>query len=544
MSSSYVLSAEQMAAVDKAAVAELGVPSFLLMENAGRGVAEVVLREARRRRLATPLAVSVVCGAGSNGGDGLVAARHLALRQARVTVWLAVAPSKIAGDAAVALRVLRAAGGLVALEDGSGWKAEEAGTRWQAALSKSDVVVDALLGTGLRDDVRAPLALVIEAMNQADGLKVAIDIPSGLDADTGRARGTVFRADVTATMGARKLGPAVDADAPTGRVEVVTLGVPILPPAALGPFCHWLDPDEMLALLPRRGPSSHKGTAGHLLIIAGSPGKTGAALLVGRAAMRTGAGLATLASTAAGQVALDAKVVELMSASYADGDDADAGSAAVIGALAARMRAIAVGPGIPTGDGMRKLVTELVARSPLPMVVDADALNLLGPQVARVAASAPAPRVLTPHPGEMARLIGRSVADVQADRLASARDLAAAARVVVLLKGPRTLVAAPDGTVFINGTATPALATAGSGDVLTGIIGSLLAQGLDALDAAKVGAVVHGLAGQQAAGALGGEGGVVSADLPEAIPAVMARRRRVRRGPVGGRRARPTPSGQ
>lgn len=525
----YVLTAQQMRAVDRAATADFGVPTLLLMENAGRGVADVVARALGGR--VAGRRVRVVCGAGNNGGDGFVVARHLALARAEVSVLLAASREKIAGaggDAAMNLRALEALG-LVTVVEGAAWSDAAA---WSAPLAGADAIVDALFGTGLRSgtaggpaaDVTGVPAAALAAMNAAAGVKIAVDIPSGIDADTGRVHGVAFRADVTATMGAPKLGFVVDADVPAGRVEVVSLGVPIRPPAALGPFCHAVDVEETLAGVPRRGPSGHKGTAGHLLIVAGSAGKTGAAWLSARAAMRAGVGLCTVASTAAGQAALDAKVIEIMTARYADGDDADASSAARLSELASGMRALAIGPGIPTGPGMRALVEDLVARSPLPIVVDADALNLLAPHAARVTAAAPAPRVLTPHPGEMARLLGTTTAEVQRARVESARKLAADTHAIVVLKGARTLIAHPDGTVFINPTANPALGTAGAGDVLTGVVGALLAQGMDAFEAARLGVLVHGLAGDRASAAIGGLG-MVAGDLPDAIAAIMAQGR-------------------
>jgi hydroxyethylthiazole kinase-like uncharacterized protein yjeF len=524
----YVLTAEQLRAVDRAATEIFGVPTLLLMENAGRGLAALVVKEAAalaQSASASALRVRIVCGAGSNGGDGLVAARHLVLAGADadadidVRVLLAVARDKIAGDAAVALRALEAIGS-VAIEDGSVFSGADA-RRW---LADAQVVVDALFGTGLRSDVTGVPAALIQAMNAAPGLKIAVDLPSGTEADTGQVRGVAFRADVTGTMGARKLGFSVDPEAPAGRVEVIGLGVPIRPPAALGPFCHFVEVDQTLATVPRRGPGGHKGTAGHLLVVAGSAGKTGAAFLTSRAAMRAGVGLCTVASTAAGQAALDAKLIEVMSARYSDGDDAAPDGATRITALAAGMRAVAIGPGIPTGPGMQAAVREVVASLPLPMVVDADALNLLGTQVGALIAAAPAPRVLTPHPGEMARLLGLTTAEVQRTRVASARRLAAETGAVVVLKGARTLIAIADGTVFINPTASPALGTAGSGDVLTGVIGALLAQGMDALAAATLGVLAHGLAGERAAEPLGGLG-LVAGDLPDAIARVMAQGR-------------------
>ena len=508
-----VLSAAQMRAVDQAATERFGIPSLLLMENAGRGLCELALRAAP----GASLRVAVVCGAGANGGDGLVAARHLMLAGASVRVFLIAPRAKITGDAGVNLGALAALPG-VELVDASAWSDPDG--PWQPALAAAGVIVDAVFGIGLRADVTGVPAAAIAAMNAAPGTRIAADVPSGLDADSGRARGIAVRADVTGTMGARKLGLALDADASCGRVEVIGLGVPMsAPPDHLGPLAFWLEAAAIADVLPRRTASGHKGTAGHALIIAGSAGKTGAAVLAGRAALRAGAGLVTLASTAAGQAALDAKIVELMSASYAAGDDADAGSAAAIGALAARMKAIAIGPGIPTGPGMAALVRGISATLGLPLVVDADALNLLGAAHKGALASAPAPRVLTPHPGEAARLLATSTEAVQADRLAAARTLARDTRATVVLKGARTVIAEPDGTAFINPTANAALGTAGSGDVLTGVIVALLAQGLSPIAAATAGVFVHGAGGEAAARRLGG---IIAGDLPEAIAAAIA----------------------
>jgi hydroxyethylthiazole kinase-like uncharacterized protein yjeF len=511
---SLVLSAAQMRAVDKAAIEGLGVPGAVLMENAGRGVAALIMRE----RPVAGRDVRVVCGVGQNGGDGFVIARHLANAGARVTVLLAAPRAKLAGDADLFARVVER-DPRITLRDGS--TADVAG--WRLLLAGAEVLVDAVFGTGLRSDVTGAPAAAIQAMNSTPALRVAVDLPSGLDADTGKVRGLAVEAHLTATMGARKLGLVLDPEAPVGRLEVVDLGVSIEALAdaarALGPLCHWIESGEIAAILPRRGPGGHKGTAGHVLVIAGSPGKTGAAALVGRAALRAGAGLVTVASNAAGQAALDAKVLETMTASYAAGDDADGASYDLLAQLAGRMKAVALGPGIPTGPGMGTLVRRLVRELPLPMVVDADGLNQLGTEAAALVRAAPAPRVLTPHPGEMARLMGTSTAEVQADRLGQARRLAAAANAVVVLKGARTVIAAPDGTAHVNPAANPSLGTAGSGDVLTGVIAALCGQGLSILDAARAGVHLHGLAAADATRVLGTRH-LVAGDLPDAIARV------------------------
>jgi ADP-dependent NAD(P)H-hydrate dehydratase / NAD(P)H-hydrate epimerase len=534
-----VLTAVEMREADVAVARTLGVPTLRLMETAGRGVAAVVRRELGGR----PGRVTIVCGGGSNGGDGFVAARQLALAGLSVRVLLASPKAKVQGDAAAALAALEQLGS-VTVEDGSAWvdeatwRARIEGTGAEAGAGKRgvpgdavvdgvvdvvvDAVVDAIFGTGFRGSVREVPAAALRAMNAAGGRKIAVDIPSGLDADSGRAAGVVFRADVTATMGARKLGLVIDASAPVGRLEVVDLGAPVDGGIAPSARCRLLDTAGIAARVPRRSADAHKGSSGHLLVVAGSAGKTGAAFLVGTAALRSGAGLVTIASTAAGQTALDAKAIELMTARYTDAEDAEPGPAlAALQALAGRAQAVALGPGIPTGAGMRAVVHELASRLPLPMVIDADALNALGTDAPQLLSGAPAPRVLTPHPGEMGRLLGISIAEVQSDRLVHARALAAATGAIVVLKGARTIIAAPDGQAFISPIACSALATAGSGDVLTGVTGALLARRLEALTAAEVAVHVHGVAGQSLAPELGD--GVVAGDLPRAIAGVMAR---------------------
>ncbi|HVZ73756.1 MAG TPA: NAD(P)H-hydrate dehydratase [Polyangia bacterium] len=512
-----VLSREQMREADRVAGERFGVPSLLLMENAGRGLAELVLRRAASQRRATDNVV-VVCGPGANGGDGFVAARHLAQRGVAVRVFLCAPRSRVEGDAAVALGALERMRD-VSIEDGSGWTDE---MTWHTSFEGASIIVDAIFGIGLRDDVDGVPWAAITAMNESPAFKIAADIPSGLDADTGRVHGVAFAADLTATMGARKLGLVVDAEANAyvGEVEVVDLGVPLDAPVDAGPLCHWIDGAAVRAELPVKGATSHKGTSGHLLVIAGSAGKTGAALLAGRAALRGGVGLVTLASTAAGQTALDSKVIEIMTARYTETEDADPRtSASTLAGLAVRMGAVAIGPGIPTGANMRGVVRELASRLAVPMVIDADALNLIGTDIVRVLSISQAPRVLTPHPGEMSRLMGRPVEEIQANRLGAARTVAEKTNAVVVLKGARTLVVAPDGTTYVNPTALGALGTAGSGDVLTGLLGALLARGMEPFAAARAAVYLHGAAGEAVADRLGA--GLVAGDLPDAIATVI-----------------------
>jgi NAD(P)H-hydrate epimerase len=533
-----VLSAAESRAVDRQLVARTGLPSLVLMENAGRGIAEVVLgRLASRRQARGGRRVIIVCGPGNNGGDGFVVARHLWLAgqgEFSVEVYLATPEDRLSGDAALMFRALTGALPEVRIVDRS---RQDDAAAWRADLAGADLVVDALFGTGLRAAVAGIPAIAIGAINAArrqGALVVAADVPSGIDADTGRSLGVAVEADVTATVGTHKLGLVLDAAASVGDVEVVGLGFPFResdaeapsPPAPdrRAPSCYLLAESDVRERLPRRAADAFKGTAGHLVVVAGSAGKTGAAVLVAKAAMRTGAGLVTVATTSAAQAALDAKVIEIMTASYSAGEDADDGSRAAIDLLLERpqVRALALGPGIPVGPRMHSLVRALVSGLGLPMVIDADGLNLLGPDAAALLAEASAPRVVTPHPGEMARMVGVRSADVQANRLATARDFAERSRAIVVLKGARTLIAAPDGTVFVSPIAEPALATAGSGDALTGVIGGLIVQGTDPLVAAQIGVLLHGRAGSVAA-AVHGTNGVMAGDLPDAVAEVARR---------------------
>ncbi len=331
-----VLTAAEMRAADAAVAGVLGVPTLRLMETAGRGVAAVVRRELG----GSADRVTIVCGGGSNGGDGFVAARQLALAGLTVRVLLAAPKEKIKGDAAAALAALEQVGS-VSIEDGSAWTDDAI---WRARLDGAAAIVDAIFGTGFRGAVRDVPAAALAAMNAAGGRKIAVDLPSGLDADSGRAAGVVFRADVTATMGARKLGLVVDAAAPVGRIEIVDLGVPVDARIAPAARCRLLEASGIAARVPRRSADAHKGSSGHLLVVAGSAGKTGAAFLAGTAALRSGAGLVTIASTAAGQSALDAKAIELMTARYSDGEEVVA---------CGRARGAAAPRGARPGDGHR-----------------------------------------------------------------------------------------------------------------------------------------------------------------------------------------------
>jgi NAD(P)H-hydrate epimerase len=509
--------AEEMRQADRRATERYGVPSLLLMENAGRGAADAlerVLGPADGRRIA------VVCGKGNNGGDGFVVARHLLGRGARVSAWLVGRAGEVQGDARTNLDALQRAGERVveaADPAGQGFQ------RLRADLADADVVVDALLGTGVRGPATGAIAAAIEAVNAAGRPVCALDLPSGLPSDGEAPAGPVVRAEVTVTFGLPKLGLLLPSGAAyAGRVEIADLGVPREwlgegVPTAL------LEASDVRALLPSRPVDAHKGTYGHLLVVAGSVGRTGAAVLSCLGALRAGTGLVTCATPGSQQPVVAAGLSEAMTEPLPETAARTLSAKAVerIVELLSRMDAVALGPGVGLDPETQAAVQALVRSVERPMVVDADALTALAgrPDVCR---DAPAPRLLTPHPGEAARLLGCRIAEVQADRIASARRLAAETGAVVALKGARTLVASPDGRVTLNPTGNPGMATGGTGDVLTGLAGGLLAQGVAPAGALSAAVYLHGLAGDLAAETRG-EAGLVAGDVADAIPAAIRR---------------------
>jgi hydroxyethylthiazole kinase-like uncharacterized protein yjeF len=504
-----LVGAAEMRAIDRVAIDELGVPSLELMERAGRAVAEGVVRLAR-----PGTRFWVVCGGGNNGGDGWVAARLL-LPSGRVRV-LAVTPAgALGGDAAIMAR-----------------RAIEAGVPVQPFVEGAplgagpgDVVIDALLGTGLSRAPEGRLGAAIETMAAArrEGARVlSVDVPSGLSADTGQPLGACVEADATVTFGLQKRGLVMFPGAAlAGAVTVADIG---LPPEALervAEWCRLLEEPEALRLLPRRSPAAHKGDAGRVLVLAGSPGKTGAAHLALLGALRGGAGLVTLAARAEVLPLALAGRPEAMSLALAGTGPLVAADLPEITGVAREADALVAGPGLHRGGETGRLLRDWLGAAGRPAVLDADALNALEPEPTWLG-RLPAPAVLTPHPGELARLCGLTAAKVQADRIGLALKKAAAWGAVLVLKGARTVVAAPGQPAAVIPTGNAGMATGGTGDVLAGLCGALLAGGLPPFDAARVAAWVHGAAGDLVAARLG-ERGLLASDLGDAIGQVWAR---------------------
>jgi NAD(P)H-hydrate epimerase len=465
--------------------------------------------------------VVVLCGKGGNGGDGLAAARHLARLGVTPRVILMATADDLGGDAALNLRAARGSGLLVEeVPDAASW------SRIHHLLDRPVVVVDALLGTGVQGGARGLMAEVIRDVNRSAADVVAVDLPSGLDADSPLVPGPAIGADRTYTLCRPKVPIVLEPGAlHAGRWSVIPIGIPDEAVAEARPEIEWLDADAARSLVRPRPDQSHKGIYGHLLAVAGSTGKSGAAVLVARGALRAGAGLVTVATPSSVLPVVAAQQAEVMTAPLPEAAPGDLGPGATerLLALLEERDALAMGPGLGTSAGTRDAVIGVIAGCRVPAVLDADALNAIA---AENSAGPPRhlgstwPRVLTPHPGEAARLLSISTASVQEDRLDAVRRLASSTGAWVVLKGHRTLVAGPGGRVSINSTGNPGMATGGMGDVLTGMIGALLARGMEPPDAARLAVFAHGDAGDRAAAARGQEG-LTASDLLEALPATF-----------------------
>jgi NAD(P)H-hydrate epimerase len=467
----------------------------------------------------------VFCGKGNNGGDGFVVARHLREAGARVRVFSFALPDCLKDDPAETYRRLVATGQEVVVVD----EALDL-THLSRALHDTDLVVDAIFGTGFEGAPRAPIDGVIRAINAAGRSVVSLDVPSGVNGDTGAAEGAAIEADLTPTFGLAKLGLVLyPGRALAGAIEVIDIGFPKDLHDEVGLRAELVEAEQIRALLPRRRPDAHKGDCGKVFVIGGSVGFTGAVALASMGALRAGAGLATAGVPSSLNDILEVKMTEAMTLPLPESPEralaSDAADRAITFAVACD--AAVLGPGLSRHPGAAACARRLGLELGIPTVVDADGLNAFEGEAARFA-SAKGPRVLTPHPGEAARLLGGSAPAIRSDPLASARRLAEATRSTVVLKGAPTVISSIDGRIWINPTGNAGLATGGTGDVLSGLIGGLLGQGLSAADAAIVAVYVHGLAGDLAA-AVQTEWGLIAGDVLDSVPAAL---RAVRDGEV------------
>ncbi|MBI2883973.1 MAG: NAD(P)H-hydrate dehydratase [Candidatus Methylomirabilis oxyfera] len=509
-----VVTAGQMRELDRRATEEYGIPSLLLMENAGL---QAVLELERVFPLLTQRHVAIVCGKGNNGGDGFVVARHLFNREIAVKVLLLARRADVKGDARTNLEIIQKCG--IPIYEVTTSQALEAR---RGAIEEADVVVDAILGTGTTGPAKGLFVEAIELLNQSGRPIVALDIPSGLNSDEGSIPGPSINADLTVTFGLPKrcviLYPAASY---AGRVVTVDIGLPR--PLLTDPILNvsLVETRDVVGALPRRDPNAHKGTYGHALIVAGSPGKTGAAAMCAFSTLRIGAGLVTLALPESLNDAMEAKLTEVMTEPLPETGERTVAFAALdrVLELAKGKRVVAIGPGLSIHPETAELVRAFLNTAKAQIVVDADGINALGPNLEMLRNLA-LPPILTPHPGELARLLGIDRDEIVRNRIPIAQKVATSFGVYLILKGARTLIASPDGRVAINITGNAGMATGGTGDVLTGLIAGLLAQGVDADVAAKAAVYLHGVAGDLAAEAVGQEAMVASdlmAQIPEAI---------------------------
>lgn len=517
MKTMKIITSEEMQRLDKNAQTKYGISSLVLMENAGMQTIRHI--EEKYGSLKKKKMV-VVCGKGNNGGDGFVIARHSANRGADVSVFLLADTKGVSGDARTNLIILKKM--KVPIHTGI--------SNLKGSLNKADLIVDAIFGTGLKSDVKGIHAKTIDLINKSGRPIIAVDIPSGIDADTGQIKGSAVKADTTITFGIPKIGHFIyPGAAHSGLLKIADISLPKTLIEKSPIKARLITSGHVKKILPVRRPDAHKGDFGHVFIIAGSPGLTGAAVMASLSALRIGAGLVTLGMPEGLSNILETRLTEAMTLPLPQTEEGTI-------AVSARTRilnflkkadAVAIGPGLSQNRETAQLVREMIREVKIPIVLDADGINALSGHT-DILRKAKGQVVITPHPGEMARLINISAAEINRDRLSVAGRFTREYNVVTALKGAGTIIAEPSGGIYINSTGNPGMASGGTGDVLTGMIAGLIAQGCPLPDAAITGVFLHGLAGDLAAKERG-ETGLIAGDviekIPEAIKTVQTDRR-------------------
>ncbi len=515
-----VVTANEMREIDRQTIEQIGIPGIVLMENAGSAVVRTI-----RKHFPGCKNIGIFVGKGNNGGDGLVVARQLALAGrvptqsmgTRVQIFLVSPPDRFTGDALTNLQIAQNLN--LSIEP---ILSEADLDRMQNQMTACDLIVDSIFGTGLRGAVHGYIANVIEHINANDSPVVAIDLPSGLEADTGVAEGACIRADYTVTIGLPKRGlllhPGVEM---TGQLEVVDIGFPQDVIDAQKIQINWTRAEDAMRWIPPRPRHSHKGTYGRVFVVAGSTGMTGAAALTSEAALRIGAGLVTLGIPKSLNSILEVKLTEVMTLPLPEtpeGSLALEAKSQILDFVERTSSVLAIGPGLSQHPETVELIHSLVRENNTPTVIDADGLNALSKAKGNgLAAHSTAETVLTPHPGEMSRLINRSIREVERDRIGVAQRFAQEHNVTLVLKGVPTVIAGGNGEVWLNSTGNPGMASGGMGDVLTGLIAGLMAQGVSSYDAAVLGVYLHGLAGDIVAESIGLHG-LMAGDVLKAVP--------------------------
>jgi ADP-dependent NAD(P)H-hydrate dehydratase / NAD(P)H-hydrate epimerase len=531
-----VVTADEMRDIDRKTIEEYGVPGVVLMERAGLAVASRIKEIFGRKR------VLVICGSGNNGGDGFVVARNLNKEGWDVKVFLTSMPENLKGDALIQYKTAAKSG--VAIS-----RVEELLTHHSSLITRHSIFVDALLGTGLSKNIAGTLSEIIRVVNNVNVPIVSIDIPSGISSDNGQIMGQAVRADYTITFGLPKRGHLLYPGAEyTGKLFIEDIGFPeeLLRSDRLN--VELLTKEEVSSLLPQRRRYSNKGDYGHVLIIAGSRGKTGAALMAAKACLRSGAGLVTIGVPESLADIFQSRVTEEMTLvlpDKVDGTLSEKAAGAILDFLKERADVVAIGPGIGVTAGIKRLMKTLIQHSTAPLVIDADGINSLQGEKGLFSKSK-VPIILTPHPGEMARLLQRSAErthqsapppiphprggvkstisellnKIEQGRINTSLSFAKEAEIYLVLKGVPTVIASPAGRAYVNSTGNPGMATAGTGDVLTGMISGFLGQGLKALDASILGVYMHGLAGDIAATEKGSYS-LIATDIIDNLPAAF-----------------------
>ncbi len=507
----YLVTASEMQQMDRQTIESFGIPGRVLMENAGLGATRVLFDQFND---IINKNVGVIAGRGNNGGDGFVIARYLAQKGSDVTVYLLAESASVKGNAAANLELLAPINvPVVEIPDEQSFLSHKTGMLHQ------EIWIDAILGTGLKSDVKGYFKKIIEFINALGKPVFSVDIPSGLNSDTGQVCGACIRAQTTATFAFAKTGHILFPGAEyTGYLEIIDIGIPDHIAEKVGPKQHLLTPEMVTAAFEPRPSDAHKGTTGHVLVVSGSPGKTGAAAMTAMSAMRAGAGLVTLAIPESLNPVLETQVLEAMTYPLPETENGIIGESSFnkIMDLLSGKKCLAIGPGLGEAAETKKLVHRIIKESPVTIVIDADGLNNIAGST-EILKKAKAPLILTPHPGEMARLMDLTTGTVKKDRITCARKFAEKFNVHIVLKGAKTIIAHPEGNIFINPTGNTGMASGGMGDVLTGIIAGLVAQGFSPESAAHTGVYLHGAAADMLAEKIG-PFGYLATEVMNAIP--------------------------
>jgi hydroxyethylthiazole kinase-like uncharacterized protein yjeF len=506
-----IVNAAQMKKIDHTAINEYNIPGIILMENAGLSVLEEVLESLRSKENQK---VAIVCGRGNNGGDGYVVARHLFNRGVDVEVFIIGSPEKIMGDAGINYNILRKLDVKISylLKD-------EDLNRFRDSLAQCDIIVDSIFGTGLTRDVDELFKKVIHIMNGAQKGIISIDIPSGVGADDGRIYGAAIKANKTITFQLPKIGnynyPGAEY---TGELKIKDIGIPKEIIDKMDLKVNLITKEKIKSLLSLRKNDTHKGSYGKVCMIAGSLGMSGAAILACKSALRSGAGLLKIAIPQSINYILESVAVEAITVPLAESKKGaiESDSIKKIIELIKSSSVTAIGPGSGQSEAFKEILTTVLKHSAKPIVLDADALNVLAKNM-ELFDLLSVPAVMSPHVAEMSRLTGKNIEYINNNRIDVALEFAQKRNITVVLKGARTVVAGPRGEIFINQTGNPGMSTAGSGDVLTGVITGLIAQGIEPTQAAIAGVYIHGYAGDMAAERLG-EYGLLAGDVLDEVP--------------------------